>query len=86
MMLICSMLVFSFNFKHLLMMLLSMELMMLSLFLLLFNFFILNNYEIYFCMIYLCMSVCEGVLGLSILVSMIRSSGNDYMQSMNLLW
>nr|AML25591.1 NADH dehydrogenase subunit 4L [Staphylinidae sp. BMNH 1274640] len=78
--------VFSMKRKHLLLMLLSLEFVILSLY---FSLFInLSGYmnEYYFCMIFLTMSVCEGVLGLSILVSMIRSFGNDYFQSFNLLW
>nr|YP_009024408.1 NADH dehydrogenase subunit 4L [Eogystia hippophaecolus]AGN72388.1 NADH dehydrogenase subunit 4L [Eogystia hippophaecolus] len=45
---------------------------------------ILEN-EMYMLMVFLVFSVCEGVLGLSILVSMIRTHGNDYFQSFNLL-
>nr|AML25636.1 NADH dehydrogenase subunit 4L [Staphylinidae sp. BMNH 1274679] len=78
--------VFALKRKHLLLMLLSLEFIILSLY---FNLFInLSNFnnEYYFCMIFLTMSVCEGVLGLAILVAMIRSFGNDYFQSFNLLW
>lgn len=32
------------------------------------------------------MRVCEGSLGLSILVIIIRSHGSDFVQSINLLW
>lgn len=32
------------------------------------------------------MVVREGVLGLSILVSIIRTHGNDYFQRFNILW
>nr|YP_009379007.1 NADH dehydrogenase subunit 4L [Pachycerina decemlineata]ARI44221.1 NADH dehydrogenase subunit 4L [Pachycerina decemlineata] len=73
------------NRKHLLSMLLSLEYIVLSLFLLLFIFLNLFNYESFFSMMFLTFSVCEGALGLSILVSMIRSHGNDYFQSFNVL-
>nr|ALO76601.1 NADH deshydrogenase subunit 4L [Coccidula rufa] len=77
---------FSLKRKHLLLMLLSMEFIVLVLFLILFNFLIMFNYELYFLMIFLSMSVCESALGLSLLVSMIRSHGNDYFNSFNILW
>nr|YP_010491861.1 NADH dehydrogenase subunit 4L [Ocypus graeseri]UWM92647.1 NADH dehydrogenase subunit 4L [Ocypus graeseri] len=72
--------------KHFLLMLLSLEFIILSLY---FNMFIYLSYfhfEFYFSMIFLTMSVCEGALGLSLLVSMIRTHGNDYFQSFNMLW
>nr|YP_010398706.1 NADH dehydrogenase subunit 4L [Hylemya nigrimana]UQK95125.1 NADH dehydrogenase subunit 4L [Hylemya nigrimana] len=79
--------VFTFvsNRKHLLSMLLSLEYIVLSLFLLLFIYLNLLNYENFFSMMFLTFSVCEGALGLSILVSMIRTHGNDYFQSFNIL-
>jgi NADH-ubiquinone oxidoreductase chain 4L len=41
---------------------------------------------VYFLLFISCFfSVCEGSLGLSILVSMIRSHGNDYFQSYSVL-
>nr|YP_010447007.1 NADH dehydrogenase subunit 4L [Loxocera sinica]UTM10372.1 NADH dehydrogenase subunit 4L [Loxocera sinica] len=73
------------NRKHLLSMLLSLEYIVLSLFFMLFMYLNMINYEMYFTMIFLTFSVCEGALGLSILVSMIRTYGNDYFQSFNLL-
>nr|AMH85431.1 NADH dehydrogenase subunit 4L [Boettcheria bisetosa]AMH85457.1 NADH dehydrogenase subunit 4L [Boettcheria latisterna] len=79
--------VFTFvsNRKHLLSMLLSLEYIVLSLFLLLFIYLNLLNFEFFFSMMFLTFSVCEGALGLSILVSMIRTHGNDYFQSFNIL-
>nr|AST10254.1 NADH dehydrogenase subunit 4L [Leucochrysa pretiosa] len=71
--------------KHLLSTLLSLEFIVLSLFYLLFMLYMNYNYEYYFTMIFLVFSVCEGALGLSILVSMIRTHGNDYFQSFNIL-
>nr|QRM17306.1 NADH dehydrogenase subunit 4L [Cordylepherus sp. YY-2021] len=77
---------FSFKRKHLLLMLLSLEFIVLSLFYGLMLYFSLMYYENYFIMIFLSFSVCEGALGLSLLVLMIRTHGNDYFQSFNLLW
>nr|AOY39223.1 NADH dehydrogenase subunit 4L [Helophorus sp. BMNH 724835] len=72
--------------KHLLLMLLNLEFIILSLYFMLFIYLSMFNYEFYFSMIFLTMSVCEGSLGLSILVSLIRTHGNDYFQSFNILW
>nr|APX40599.1 NADH dehydrogenase subunit 4L [Cryptocephalus mystacatus] len=72
--------------KHFLMMLLSLEFLVLSLYLGLFIFLSSFNYEYFFMLIYLTMSVCEGSLGLAMLVMMIRSHGNDYVLSMSSLW
>nr|WKU84186.1 NADH dehydrogenase subunit 4L [Stipomorpha sp.] len=82
---IMGVMVFVFNSKHLLVMLLSLEFMVLFLYLMLFYYLIFMSYEMYFLMIFLTFSVCEGALGLSILVSMIRMYGNDYFQSFSIL-
>uniref|UniRef100_A0AAU8L3P5 NADH-ubiquinone oxidoreductase chain 4L n=1 Tax=Cyphochilus crataceus TaxID=1453293 RepID=A0AAU8L3P5_9SCAR len=72
--------------KHLLLMLLSLEFVVLGLYFNLYLFLMCFNFEFYFGMIFLTMSVCEGALGLSILVSLIRTHGNDYFQTFNVLW
>nr|YP_010621002.1 NADH dehydrogenase subunit 4L [Periplaneta constricta]WAX39385.1 NADH dehydrogenase subunit 4L [Periplaneta constricta] len=77
----CGIWVFSSNRKHLLVTLLSLEFIVLVLFLMLYLYLNMFNYELFFSMVFLTFSVCEGALGLSILVSMIRSHGNDYFQS-----
>nr|WDE73850.1 NADH dehydrogenase subunit 4L [Lophosia sp.] len=76
---------FAMNRKHLLSMLLSLEYIVLSLFLMMFIYLNMINYEYFFITMFLTFSVCEGALGLSILVSMIRTHGNDYFQSFNIL-
>nr|QXG19523.1 NADH dehydrogenase subunit 4L [Drosophila serrata] len=73
------------NRKHLLSMLLSLEFIVLMLFFILFIYLNMLNYETYFSMMFLTFSVCEGALGLSILVSMIRTHGNDYFQSFSIM-
>nr|YP_010936660.1 NADH dehydrogenase subunit 4L [Anomala rufiventris]WKW91629.1 NADH dehydrogenase subunit 4L [Anomala rufiventris] len=72
--------------KHLLLMLLSLEYVILGLYFNLYLFLMYFNYEFYFGMVFLTMSVCEGALGLSLLVSMMRTHGNDYFQTFNVLW
>nr|YP_010836024.1 NADH dehydrogenase subunit 4L [Oedipoda caerulescens]WGC89954.1 NADH dehydrogenase subunit 4L [Oedipoda caerulescens]WIW75297.1 NADH dehydrogenase subunit 4L [Oedipoda caerulescens] len=77
----CGVYVFSSSRKHLLMILLSLEYMVLSLFMLIIIFLVEFDYDYFFPIIFLVFSVCEGALGLSILVSMIRSHGNDFFNS-----
>nr|ADZ56296.1 NADH dehydrogenase subunit 4L [Tuarega ouarzazatensis] len=76
--------VFSSKRKHLLMVLLSLEYIVLSLFLLIVIYLYSFDYDYFFPVIFLVFSVCEGALGLSILVSMIRSHGNDFLNSFGL--
>nr|YP_010535009.1 NADH dehydrogenase subunit 4L [Meloe proscarabaeus]UYA96976.1 NADH dehydrogenase subunit 4L [Meloe proscarabaeus] len=77
---------FSLKRKHLLLMLLSIEFMVLALYFNMFIYLSLLGNDYFFSMVFLTFSVCEGALGLSILVSMIRTHGNDYFQGFNLLW
>lgn len=71
--------------KHFLCTLLRLEFIVLILFILLFLYLNFINYESYFSIFFLTFCVCEGVLGLSILVSIIRTHGNDYFQSFSIL-
>nr|YP_009694529.1 NADH dehydrogenase subunit 4L [Eurydema qinlingensis]QEI26514.1 NADH dehydrogenase subunit 4L [Eurydema qinlingensis] len=77
--------VFCSTRKHLLLSLLSLEFLVLCVFLLLFM--VMNNYgyELYYVLLFLVFTVCEGALGLSILVGLVRSQGNDYLLSMSML-
>nr|AXS66207.1 NADH dehydrogenase subunit 4L [Tenebrionoidea sp. 24 KM-2017] len=77
---------FSINRKHLLMMLLSLEFMVLSLYFLLYLYLSLMSMDLFFLMLFLMFTVCEGVLGLVILVLMVRVYGNDFFKSFSLLW
>nr|AKM22519.1 NADH dehydrogenase subunit 4L [Plodia interpunctella] len=78
-------LIFSSKQKHLLIVLLSLEFIVLSMFFLILLYVSYYESNMYMLMVFLVFSVCEGALGLSILVSMIRTHGNDYFQSFNLL-
>nr|WGO58090.1 NADH dehydrogenase subunit 4L [Rhabdoblatta orlovi] len=81
----CGIWIFSSNRKHLLATLLSLEFIVLILYSILYNYLELFNYELYFSMVFLTFSVCEGALGLSILVSMIRGYGNDFFNAYSML-
>lgn len=76
---------FVMNRKHLLSMLLRLEFLVLGLFRLLFVYLLIIGYQEYFSMIFLTFTVCEGALGLSVLVSLIRTHGNDYFQTFSVL-
>nr|YP_010882150.1 NADH dehydrogenase subunit 4L [Lopaphus sphalerus]WID87064.1 NADH dehydrogenase subunit 4L [Lopaphus sphalerus] len=84
-MFMCGLLVFSFNYDHFLITLLSLEYIVLSLFLLVFIYMFINFFDFYLLMFLLTFWVCEACLGLSLLVSLIRGYGNDYFFSFNLL-
>nr|ASY98448.1 NADH dehydrogenase subunit 4L [Sinomiopteryx grahami] len=81
----CGLWVFSSKRKHLLMVLLSLEFIVLILFIILYNYIMMMYSELYMTMYYISFAVCEGVLGLSLLVSIIRTHGTDYFNSLNLL-
>lgn len=78
--------VFCSKRKHLLLMLISLEFIVLSLYYLIIVYLRVYDYEFFFRIVFLTISVCERALGLSILVSMVRTHGNDYFQSFNVLW
>nr|YP_009732584.1 NADH dehydrogenase subunit 4L [Idiocerus salicis]QHS71303.1 NADH dehydrogenase subunit 4L [Idiocerus salicis]WEP24858.1 NADH dehydrogenase subunit 4L [Idiocerus sp.] len=71
--------------KHILLCLLSLEFIILSLLYLILIYCLLFKYSMYIYLFFMTFYVCEGVLGLSVLVCMIRSHGNDYLNSM-FLW
>nr|AVN67674.1 NADH dehydrogenase subunit 4L [Symploce macroptera] len=81
----CGIWVFSSNRKHLLITLLSLEFIVLLLYIIMYSYLNSFNYELFFSMVFLTFSVCEGALGLSILVSMVRSYGNDYFNTYSML-
>nr|UGS80408.1 NADH dehydrogenase subunit 4L [Lachesilla punctata] len=78
--------VYSFFVKNnfLLSMLVSLEFLSMMTFVM---FFLLlwGSLEKYLLMYYLTFCVCEGAFGLGILVSLVRSKGSDYLQSLMFL-
>nr|YP_010852739.1 NADH dehydrogenase subunit 4L [Philagra albinotata]WGL39479.1 NADH dehydrogenase subunit 4L [Philagra albinotata] len=71
--------------KHIFLCLVSLEFIILSLFLMIMMYLLNFNYELYFSMIFLTFMVCEGAMGLSVLVYLIRSHGNDYLNSFSMI-
>nr|AML26155.1 NADH dehydrogenase subunit 4L [Scolytinae sp. BMNH 1274282] len=81
-----SLFVFIYNNKHFLIMLLSMEVMVLSLYFLLYMYLSYGHSDYFISMFYLSLSVCEGALGLALLVLMIRTHGSDMIMLVDNLW
>nr|QUL60387.1 NADH dehydrogenase subunit 4L [Terrapotamon thungwa] len=71
--------------KHLLNSLLSLEFMMLGVFWLLVLEVSSVASETYFVLFFLTLAACEGALGLSLLVFIVRSHGSDYFNVINIL-
>jgi NADH-ubiquinone oxidoreductase chain 4L len=76
---------YSIKRKHLLLILLSLEFIVLSLYMTIFFYLSLYDFEYFFRLIFLTFRVCEGVLGLSLIVLLIRTHGNDYFQVLRVL-
>nr|ANT45780.1 NADH dehydrogenase subunit 4L [Adelphocoris fasciaticollis] len=72
--------------KHLLLTLLSLEYLVLCIYMMMVFFCMIFVGNMYMLLAFLTFSVCESVLGLSILVSIIRSYGNDHIYSLFMLW
>nr|WOW98966.1 NADH dehydrogenase subunit 4L [Borysthenes sp. 2 WQW-2023a] len=69
--------------SHFLMVLMCMEFIFLSLTLVFFLYFNLVG-DVYFGVVFLVLGVCDGALGLSLLVYLVRSVGGDTISSFNL--
>nr|AHA84998.1 NADH dehydrogenase subunit 4L [Lunella aff. cinerea STW-2013] len=78
---VLSVVTLSVQHKHLLSALLSLEAMTLSLFLLLMGVTANFNMEASMSLMLITMGACEASLGLAVLVSLIRTHGNDYVSS-----
>nr|YP_008080728.1 NADH dehydrogenase subunit 4L [Songmachilis xinxiangensis]AFQ07910.1 NADH dehydrogenase subunit 4L [Songmachilis xinxiangensis] len=81
---VSGMMVFVSERKHLLAVLFSLEYIVLGIFMLL-SFYLMMMVDLYFCLLFLAVAVCEGALGLSILVSLVRSHGSDYFMNFSVL-
>nr|YP_009498558.1 NADH dehydrogenase subunit 4L [Parapenaeopsis hungerfordi]AWK60873.1 NADH dehydrogenase subunit 4L [Parapenaeopsis hungerfordi] len=82
---ICGLWVFVFKRKHLLNTLLSLEYIMLSIFWFMSLHVSALGHESYFLLFFLTLAACEGALGLALLVSVVRTHGNDCFSSFNVL-
>lgn len=75
---------FAFLRNHLVATLLSLEFASLSVYLMLFTTIAQSPGELYVALVYLTLAACEGALGLSILVAVIKNKGNDFVNASRL--
>nr|CAG30061.1 NADH dehydrogenase subunit 4L [Mesobuthus gibbosus] len=73
------------RFKHILSMLLSIEMIILSIFILMASTSYMKNSDGSSFLAFLCLAVCEGTLGLAILISLSRQYGNTFISTINFL-
>nr|YP_010478258.1 NADH dehydrogenase subunit 4L [Nesophrosyne haleakala]UVI59702.1 NADH dehydrogenase subunit 4L [Nesophrosyne haleakala] len=69
--------------KHIFLCLLSLEYVVLSL-LMMYSYYFIYTMSFYMLIIMMVFFVCEGVLGLSVLVSLIRCHGNDFVMTLSM--
>nr|AVJ52517.1 NADH dehydrogenase subunit 4L [Acanthosoma nigrodorsum] len=81
----CGVVIFCSTRNHILLSLLSLEFMVLATYFIMFVTMLFFGFESYFILIFLVFTVCEGALGLSLLVMLVRNQGNDYLSSMSVL-
>nr|YP_010489365.1 NADH dehydrogenase subunit 4L [Lauridromia dehaani]UWM10777.1 ND4L [Lauridromia dehaani] len=84
-MIMCGLWSFISYHKHLLNSLLSLEFMMLGIFWLMHIYMNGVGSECYFALFFLTLAACEGALGLSLLVLIVRTHGNDCFSSFSVL-
>nr|YP_008992969.1 NADH dehydrogenase subunit 4L [Leptobelus gazella]AEE89607.1 NADH dehydrogenase subunit 4L [Leptobelus gazella] len=72
----------SFVRKHMFICLISLEFIIIYLLLIIYLYCLLFFSSLYIYIVLLCFYVCEGVLGLSLIVLMIRCHSNDFLSSM----
>nr|YP_010381627.1 NADH dehydrogenase subunit 4L [Symplanella brevicephala]UDL72002.1 NADH dehydrogenase subunit 4L [Symplanella brevicephala] len=70
--------------KHFLLSLLMIEFMSISLFGLCNYYFMFFFYENFFSILFLVFTVCDGVLGLSLMVYLVRKDSFDYLMSLSM--
>nr|AZZ89059.1 NADH dehydrogenase subunit 4L [Plectoderini sp. SX-2018] len=70
--------------KHFLLCLLSLEFLIVSIYMFSLIFFSMYIYDYYFLILFLVLGVCDGVLGLSLLVYLIRKTSSDYIDILSL--
>nr|QFQ01327.1 NADH dehydrogenase subunit 4L [Acanthephyra smithi] len=83
--LFCGLWAFVGGRKHLLNTLLSLEYIMLSIFWFMVIMIVNLGGDSYFVLFFLTLAACEGALGLALLVSVVRTHGNDNFSSFSVL-
>merc|ERR1712154_498432 len=80
---IIALIALSFQYKHLLRVLLSLEAATINIFIMLFSFSNNISFNGEISLILITLGACEARLGLSILVFIIRAQGNDYVSRLS---
>nr|YP_010924970.1 NADH dehydrogenase subunit 4L [Scalpellum stearnsi]WKB17948.1 NADH dehydrogenase subunit 4L [Scalpellum stearnsi] len=70
---------------HLMSILISMEFISLGLFFMIFIVDLMSGLELFQSLIFLAAVVCEGSLGIAIMINMVRSHGSDNVNSLSFL-
>nr|ARH54776.1 NADH dehydrogenase subunit 4L [Trigonopterus sp. 7 AH-2016] len=81
-----SLFVYISKYKHFLLMLLSLEFAVLGLYFLMMVLLSFFFTDFFMCMVFLSLTVCEGVLGLSLMVLVVRNHGSDKVLVFDNLW
>lgn len=81
-----SLFVYILKYKHLLLILLSLESVVISLYLLIIFYFSQFFFEYFISIFFLSIRVCERALGLALLVLIIRTHGRDMILIFDNLW
>lgn len=84
-MFLCGVWVFCSRRNHLLITLLRLEFIVLIIYIILYLYLFILSFDLFFIIIFLTFSVCEGVLGLSLLILIVRGCGNDYFGTYSIL-
>lgn len=84
-MFIRSCLIYSYFYKHILLTLIRLEFIIINILYNIYNTLLINEINLFFIAIFLGVSVCERVLGLSLLIQLVRSSGNDYINNISVI-
>nr|YP_001974536.1 NADH dehydrogenase subunit 4L [Metaperipatus inae]ABQ95567.1 NADH dehydrogenase subunit 4L [Metaperipatus inae] len=71
--------------SHILAILLSLEFIMLNMFWMMNIWLLIMEKEMFLSVVFLSITACEASIGLAILISMMRSHGNDYYNSLSII-
>nr|AHX97861.1 NADH dehydrogenase subunit 4L [Xiphozele sp. QL-2014] len=82
---IMSCLMYSYFYKHLLLNLISLEFIMLNIMLFMYLSMIMMMINLMMISYFLVLIVCESIMSLTLLIYLVRFSGNDYFYSLNLI-
>lgn len=77
--------IFSYFYKHILLTLIRLEFIIINIIYNIYFTILINEINLFFIAIFLAIAVCERVLGLSLLIHLVRLSGNDYTNNISII-